>query len=846
MPNEDLTGFLRALNAEGVDPTVVDPRLYQRVEADVDAPTVMQLGTSLLEHGAASPEQLQRAQQRWAASSAPAQPAQRLGHYAIERRLGTGASGEVYLVRDPATGAELAAKRLLGGLEGGQERQRFKREARALAQLDHPHVARIHAAELGGPEPYFVLGYYPGGTLSDRLRQGPLCGDDARELLAKLADAVAAAHEQGILHRDLKPANVLFDDQGEPQLSDFGLGFSLNAHANRLTQTGAVLGTPSYMPPEQASDAKQVDQRSDVFGLGALLYVCLTGQPPFPSQGNVLATLKRVLECRIEPPSKLATVDPELEAICMRALAQDPGERFPSAAAFRDALRAAGAKPPEVRSGTVPIAFAALALVFACAGVSALALGQSWQATPSPSSQPDLPPANPPALSTEPERDARQPPAEPAAPPLPRRSSEPLADPVGAWREAMALGPGKIGEAALRVLDRIEREALQPGAGVTPQVAVLWQRAWDLNHCARAILVADFGSRLRERDELDALWEAVRSVDGAGLPPPLEAALFVRAYDAWLHGVACLPLVEQKEFAERLVLPQTLRHRSRPVDVAGWLLVHRRTGMLIGQDMVFPEPRMVLEVKTPQLLRNFTPHLLVDALNASSPFLDPENMRTVRARLQGWVELAAEDPPFGNPHVLTVCIRLAGQQLQAPRETSGLELAAAVLDLAQRLPGARAAGLESVALARAQVALCQGRWAEVDRYLARTAPGRGPSLLAAALALLRARELPPGERGALLDDARQHLERAAGESRLEVAMRCHLTLLSGESFDPASLGQLIGGKGRGGQGDTFLTAPLLLPWYLQFNPEQNRFPCQTSLSSRDALWLPGTLYAEPR
>lgn len=203
----------------------------------------------------------------------------RCGRLVIQKRLGAGGMAEVYLAEDPATGAHYAVK--LMAQPSAELALRFQREAEAQAKADaHPNVLKIHAWQQTPEGMCLIMEYASGGDLQQRLANGPLAPLEAAALVRDLAGGLAHVHRVGVLHRDLKPANVLFDERGVPRLSDFGLARVEGAES--LTATGAMMGTPAYMAPEQAS-SESVDERADVYGLGALLYHCLTGQPPFSS-----------------------------------------------------------------------------------------------------------------------------------------------------------------------------------------------------------------------------------------------------------------------------------------------------------------------------------------------------------------------------------------------------------------------------------------------------------------------------------------------------------------------------------------------------------------------------------
>jgi serine/threonine protein kinase len=262
----------------------------------------------------------------------------RFGDYRVLQLLGRGGMGSVFLVEHTVTGGRYALKTLATGVDSN-DLLRFRREAEAQGAADrHPQVARIHSASLEGSRPYLVLDYLPGGSLAQRLREGPLPPRQAAALVRDLALGVAHVHAQGLLHRDLKPDNVLFDEVGTPKVVDFGLARGLTGSS--LTQTGELLGTPAWMAPEQVQGQRDLDARADVYALGGVLYSCLTGRPPFSSHHTTsLQILVQVLERAPTPPGELARdVPPALERICLRALAKARDARPPSAAALAGEL----------------------------------------------------------------------------------------------------------------------------------------------------------------------------------------------------------------------------------------------------------------------------------------------------------------------------------------------------------------------------------------------------------------------------------------------------------------------------------------------------------------------------
>jgi hypothetical protein len=294
------------------------------------------------------------------AVSGPEPPAPAaLGRYRLQGRLGQGGMGTVYLAHDPDLDRPVAVK--VPSFDGPPERQaeqrrRFLREARAAARVRHPHVCLIYDVGEHEGQPFVVLELVRGGSLADSLRRHGRF-DDCRaavRLLLAAAGGLQAVHAAGLLHRDLKPGNILLDEGGRPLLTDFGLARAAGGGA-ALTADGAVLGTPAYMAPEQAfSTFGPVTARADEYGLGVVLYEVLTGRLPF--EGGGLDVLRQAAHDPPPPPSQFRPdLDPALEAICLRAMARRPEDRFADVAALAAALAAwlgegaAPAAPPRSR-----------------------------------------------------------------------------------------------------------------------------------------------------------------------------------------------------------------------------------------------------------------------------------------------------------------------------------------------------------------------------------------------------------------------------------------------------------------------------------------------------------------
>jgi serine/threonine protein kinase len=296
--------------------------------------------------------------------------------YKIEKELGRGGMGVVYQARQLSLDRPVALKMLLSGYHANEiARVRFQREAEAAARLAHPNVVRIYEVGTHDGWPFFSMELIDGGTLADRLHEGPLSPRAAAELVGTLARAVFVAHEAGIVHRDLKPANILLETQerttgdtgstGEdnqkkdllsesfpvspvspvvpfvPKITDFGLARRLDVPGG-TTLSGEIIGTPAYMAPEQAQGSGRgglsIGRAADVWALGTILYECLTGRPPFLADVPV-ETLRQVIEQEPVPPARLRPDVPrDLQTICLRCLEKNPRRRYVSALSLANDL----------------------------------------------------------------------------------------------------------------------------------------------------------------------------------------------------------------------------------------------------------------------------------------------------------------------------------------------------------------------------------------------------------------------------------------------------------------------------------------------------------------------------
>jgi tRNA A-37 threonylcarbamoyl transferase component Bud32 len=277
------------------------------------------------------------------------------GDYELIKELGRGGMGVVYKARQISLNRPVVLKMIKSAaLASDDERRRFQNEAEAVATLDHPHIVPILEVGNHDGQRYFSMKLIGGMSLDKKLGDYVANPTTAAKLLKKAAEALHHAHQRGILHRDLKPANILIDERGEPFVTDFGLAKRVMGDSE-LTHSGAILGTPSYMAPEQASGRRgAVTTSSDVYGLGAILYALLTGRAPFGGD-SVEETLEQVRSAAPSPPSKSNPLAPrDLEVICLKCLEKDPAERYPTAGALAaDLGRFAAGEPLSARPAGV-------------------------------------------------------------------------------------------------------------------------------------------------------------------------------------------------------------------------------------------------------------------------------------------------------------------------------------------------------------------------------------------------------------------------------------------------------------------------------------------------------------
>ncbi|TWU29690.1 serine/threonine protein kinase [Bythopirellula polymerisocia] len=269
------------------------------------------------------------------------QPPRELGDFELSEEIGRGGMGIVYRARQRSLGRDVALKLILQGAQASPtDKARFQAEVAAAARLEHPNIVPIYEVGESDGWQYFGMQLITGQTLAKRIALGPVPEEEAVRLVLNIARAIAYAHSRGVIHRDLKPANILLDETGTPHVTDFGLAKHVTAGAS-LTQTGSILGTPSYMSPEQAAPGRgRVGPVSDVYSLGAILYSLLTGRAPFQGSSPV-DTVLMVLEQDPLPPRLLnRTVNRDLEMITLKCLQKPTELRYSSAEALADDLEA--------------------------------------------------------------------------------------------------------------------------------------------------------------------------------------------------------------------------------------------------------------------------------------------------------------------------------------------------------------------------------------------------------------------------------------------------------------------------------------------------------------------------
>jgi predicted Ser/Thr protein kinase len=280
-----------------------------------------------------------------------------LGEYDLVQEIARGGMGVVYKAWQRSLQRTVALKTILAGPQATPEDiERFCIEARAAANLDHPNIVQVYDIGEEDGQHYFTMAFVEGDSLAGLVKKKKivLSFREIAGIVAALAEALEYAHEKNIIHRDLKPENVLLDHFGRPRITDFGLARRLEVDS-RLTATGQVLGTPSYMAPEQAMGEASCGPGIDIHALGGILYFLLTGQPPFEGSTLMLTLCKVVKESPVPPRQLNPAVPAELEAICLKCLEKQPAKRFASAGQLAQALQAWAGKAPPEPTATQPL-----------------------------------------------------------------------------------------------------------------------------------------------------------------------------------------------------------------------------------------------------------------------------------------------------------------------------------------------------------------------------------------------------------------------------------------------------------------------------------------------------------
>ncbi|MFN8464901.1 MAG: serine/threonine-protein kinase [Caldilineaceae bacterium] len=318
--------------------------------------------------------------------------------YTLMERIGSGGMAEVYKACQRPQDREVVVKLLHRHLlAGGEQTARMQREMRIMARLQHPNIVRIFDAGMAGDQPYLVMEYLRGGTLGAYLKaRQSIPVEQALDIAAQLADALAYAHRRGVIHRDIKPGNVLFDEAGGKRvlLGDFGLACLDGEAGDRLTVAGAMLGTPVYMSPE-AVRGEECDMRSDVYSLGVVLYEMVTGTPPYLAN-TPYSMLQKLANEPLRRPREVNPALPEnVEQLILRAVAKEPEERTATANELLGAIKAAQAAlkaptavpaerstarstPPAAPGTALPPQRNWLSLFGAMMGITAVAMGTAW------------------------------------------------------------------------------------------------------------------------------------------------------------------------------------------------------------------------------------------------------------------------------------------------------------------------------------------------------------------------------------------------------------------------------------------------------------------------------------
>lgn len=280
---------------------------------------------------------------------------EQIGRYEVKSELGRGGMATVYKAYDPRFEREVAVKVLPREmLHDPQFRVRFEREAKTVASLEHPAIVPVYDVGEEDGQPYFVMRYMTGGSLSERIKSNSLSLADTAKIIERLASALDEAHAKGVVHRDLKPGNILFDHISEPYVSDFGIAKIAQAPGSATVTGGGIIGTPAYMSPEQAQGDK-VDGRSDIYALGVIVFEMLTGRQPYESDTPMAVVVKHITDPVPHILDSNPNLPAEIEPVIERAMAKNRDERYPNAKEFSQALTAvAKGESPTFTPAKVP------------------------------------------------------------------------------------------------------------------------------------------------------------------------------------------------------------------------------------------------------------------------------------------------------------------------------------------------------------------------------------------------------------------------------------------------------------------------------------------------------------
>jgi|GEM_PF-882054 len=593
------------------------------------------------------------------------EPPRRIGRYEVLGELGHGGMGVVYRARDPQLGREVALKLLLRAERAdGELVERFYREARAAASLEHPGIVQIHDVGEADGKPYYAMQLLAGRGLDEELSSHALPLRDVVDLVRQVAEAVSYAHGKGILHRDLKPRNVVVvREEGRPRakLVDFGLARFLERDLQTespatLTRSGQILGTPAYMSPEQVVGAHEVDARSDVYSLGATLYEALTGTPPF-NRGSLQQLLEAICAEDPVPPRRLnREVDRDLETICLRCLQKVPGHRYATAAELAEDCRRWLAGEP-IRAGRI----GTLARLWRRAGrnkpvsaafgvAAAVVLGVAgWLFGAEVSRRVDL------ARLT---REAEA-----------HLAAHRLVEAVEAARQAAALAPGEERYAGLLARALAEGEA-EAGARVHGEYRA---RCADVTSLAACLAAAKGAERTAGPGEAEskraARWAIERSLKDATAAKEAAWSASVLAYTRALthwrdHAAARGGLAElywdRYEQAERDRDRTTMRAYEPLVAEFGGDAYRER---LLGAKEIG------VSFAVPSGVRSLEAYLFKYEEKASPPVLVPVPYDPAARQAFGAEALLAADPSFGRS-VSASRRSVTGQALPADEETA--------------------------------------------------------------------------------------------------------------------------------------------------------------------------------